>query len=85
MLTILVLALIGCTHGALPIVAVRSSAKAPAFLSAQQQELGGAVSTGGLLGFCAGRAAKAAGDEASLLVGAAFIFLSALQKGRPRA
>lgn len=39
-----------------------------------------ATSTGGVMGFCAGRAARVAGDATSIAAGAAFIFLSALQK-----
>jgi uncharacterized membrane protein (Fun14 family) len=43
-----------------------------------------ATSTGGVMGFCAGRAARVAGDATSIAAGAAFIFLSALQKGVAR-
>jgi len=40
-----------------------------------------AVGSGGILGYCAGRATRVAGDAASIAVGATFIFLSTLQRG----
>ena len=79
---VLLIALTG-VHGAAPVMALRRGRPSPAaFITPEQQkELGGAVSTGGILGFCAGRATLAAGNAASVAVGVAFIFLSTLQQG----
>eukprot|EP00966_Prymnesium_polylepis_P005323 122645-Prymnesium_polylepis.1 len=82
---VLILALVAGAQASSPTLAVRrprssSLSLSPAFLTAQQKDLGSAVGSGGLLGFCAGRAAKAAGNAATVATGCTFIFLSALQK-----
>ena len=82
--TLVLLIALTDAQGATPNLAIRRRqppAAAAALITPAQQELGGAISTGGILGFCAGRATVAAGNAASVAVGTAFIFLSALQKG----
>ena len=43
-------------------------------------ELAPAAGVGGVLGYCSGKATKAAGEAAALAFGAAFIFVSLLSK-----